>query len=440
VKVAVVGSGIAGLSAAWLLSQGHEVTVFEKDGRIGGHSHTVDVERADGRGTIAVDTGFIVYNQATYPNLCALFEHLDVATELTDMSFGVSVDGGRLEYSANSLFAQRRNLLRPSYLFMLRDIVRFYRESPGVLADPSMEDVTLGEYLARRGYGVAFARDHLLPMGAAIWSAPMAEMAEFPIRSFVRFFANHGLLQIKDRPPWFTVSGGSREYVARLTAPFADRIRAGVAVRALERTPDAVRVATDAGAETFDEVVLACHSDQALGLLADASEEERRVLSAIRYQPNRAVLHRDPSQMPRRTAAWSAWNYLADGVRDDRGRVAVTYWMNALQNLDRAEPLFVTLNPLVEPDPALVVRELAYDHPLFDRAAVAAQGEIGSIQGVRRTWFCGAWCGYGFHEDGIASGLAVAEALGRRPRPWTVVEKSNAGANAAARASRLEAA
>lgn len=436
-RIAVVGSGIAGLSAAWLLSKGHEVTVFEKDARIGGHSNTV--EAPDGRGgTMPVDTGFIVFNHVTYPNLCALFEHLDVPTEASDMSFGVSIDGGRLEYSANSLFAQRTNLLRPSFLLMLRDIVRFYREAPSVLADPGHEDATLGEYLAAGGYGVPFARDHLLPMGAAIWSAPMSEMADFPLRSFVRFFANHGLLKLRERTPWFTVSGGSREYVSRLAAPLAGRIRASTPVRAVERRPDGVRIATDAGPEDFDEVVLACHGDQALRLLADPDADELRVLGAVRYQDNRAVLHADPRLMPRRVAAWSAWNYLAEGVRDDRARVSVTYWMNALQNLDRARPVFVTLNPLREPDPATVLGEFAYEHPLFDRAAVAAQREVGTIQGVRRTWFCGAWCGYGFHEDGIASGLAVAEALGRIPRPWTVAEMSNAGTNAAARGRRLE--
>ncbi len=429
-KIAVVGTGIAGLSAAWLLSDAHEVTVFEQERRIGGHSNTVEVLRADGSGTVPVDTGFIVFNRWTYPNLCALFERLAVPTVASDMSFGVSIDGGRLEYAADGLFAQKRNLLNPRFMLMLRDIVRFYREAPGVLTDPAAEGLTLAEWLAGRRYGEAFARDHLLPMGAAIWSAPIGEMMGFPVRSFVRFFKNHGLLQIEDRPQWYTVAGGSREYVRRLSAPFADRIRTGAPVHGVRRTAMGVEVRTAEGLQTFDEVVLACHSDEALGMLEDAGADERAVLSAVRYQPNRAILHRDIGQMPRRRKAWASWNYLADAVREPGARVAVTYWMNRLQSLDPADPLFVTLNPLRPVDPATVVTTVDYAHPIFDTAAVAAQERLPSVQGRDRVWFCGAWCGFGFHEDGLASGLAVAEALGGVRRPWSVTDVSPAGRNA----------
>lgn len=429
-KIAVVGTGIAGLSAAWLLSERHEVTVFEQERRIGGHSNTVEAPRADGSGTVPVDTGFIVFNRATYPNLCALFDRLGVPTVSSDMSFGVSIDGGRLEYAADGLFAQKRNLLNPRFMLMLRDIVRFYREAPGALTDPAADGLTLGDWLRSRRYGEAFVRDHLLPMGAAIWSAPIGEMMGFPVRSFVRFFKNHGLLQIEDRPPWYTVAGGSREYVRRLSAPLAGRIRTGEPVLGVRRTALGVEIRTPDGLQTFDEVVLACHSDEALRMLEDASADERAVLSAVRYQPNRAILHRDVSQMPRRRKAWASWNYLADGVREQGARVAVTYWMNRLQSLDPADPLFVTLNPVRPVDPASIVTTVDYAHPMFDTAAVAAQDRLPSVQGRDRVWFCGAWCGFGFHEDGLSSGLAVAEALGGVRRPWAITEVSPAGRNA----------
>jgi uncharacterized protein len=440
VKIAVVGTGIAGLSAAWMLSQRHEVTVFEQERRIGGHSNTVDVARADGTGVVPVDTGFIVFNHATYPNLCALFDRLNVPTIASDMSFGVSIDSGRLEYSADGLFAQKRNLLSPTFLLMLRDIVRFYREAPGVLADPSVDGVTLGDWLAARRYGTAFIRDHLLPMGAAIWSAPIGEMMGFPVRSFVRFFKNHGLLQIENRPPWYTVAGGSRAYVTRLTASFADRIRPATPVLGVRRMAHGVEVRTTDTTQIFDEVVLACHSDEALRILDDASDDEIAVLAAVRFQANRAVLHRDVAQMPRRRKAWASWNYLADGVQASGARVAVTYWMNRLQGLDPADPLFVTLNPLNPVDPAKVVTTVDYAHPMFDTAAVEAQGRLQQIQGTDRVWFCGAWCGFGFHEDGLSSGLAVAEALGGVRRPWAIEEVSPAGRNATPRVAVREAA
>ena len=442
-RIAVIGAGITGLGAAWLLDrQGHDVTLFEQNDYVGGHSNTVDAPGIDGT-PIPVDTGFIVFNEATYPNLIQLFAHLGVPTDASDMSFAVSLDRGRLEYSGSNLagmFAQKRNLLSPGYHMMLRDILRFYKHAPAVLDDAMAGDMTLGEYLVAERYGHRFIYDHLLPMGAAIWSCTISDMLAFPVRSFVRFFVNHGLLQLKDRPQWRTVRGGSRTYVRMLTAAMRGTIHRGRAITSLRRTPQGVEVQdTDGRVESFEHVVAACHADQALALLADASDEERRVLGAFRYQLNRAVLHRDPALMPKRPRAWCSWNYLAQGTRDRDAKVAVTYWMNMLQGLDPRSPLFVTLNPIVEPLPSLKIREFIYDHPMFDSAAVRAQGELWRIQGVRNTWFCGAYCGYGFHEDGLSAGLAVAEALGAR-RPWDVADVSPAGRNARPRGAELAAA
>lgn len=440
-KIAVIGTGITGMSAAWLLSQAHDVTVFEREDRIGGHSNTVDAP-LDG-GVTPVDTGFIVYNEATYPNLTALFDHIGVPTEASDMSFGVSIDDGRLEYGGGNLaalFAQKRNLFIPSYHGMIRDILRFYREAPALLREDADETITLGDYLAANGYGHRFIHDHLLPMGAAIWSASVADIMAFPAISFVRFFQNHGLLKVSDRPQWRTVSGGSRTYVERLTAGFRDRIRLARPVTAIRRTIGGAIVQDAFGnAESFDHVILATHADQALALLEDPSDAESQVLGAFRYLANRAVLHRDPSLMPRRRGAWASWNYLSNGRQGIDARVCVTYWMNLLQNLDPRHPLFVTLNPITEPRADLHVREFVYDHPQFDTAAIAAQHRIGEIQGGRHTWFCGSYCGYGFHEDGLSSGLAVAEALGVQ-RPWTVTDASPAGRNATPRPAEKRAA
>jgi uncharacterized protein len=441
-KIAIIGSGIAGLSAGWLLDrQGHDVTVFEQNDYVGGHSNTVDTPGSDGV-NIAVDTGFIVFNEKTYPNLIALFQHLGVAVEKSEMSFAVSLDKGRLEYSGSNLagmFAQKRNLLSPTYHLMLRDILRFYKESQLLLDDPGVVDMTLGEYLVAENYGHRFIYDHLLPMGSAIWSATVAEMLAFPVQSFVRFFHNHGLLTIKHRPQWFTVQGGSRTYVRRLTGSMRGKVLTGRAISSLRRGPGWVEVLDSSGvAERFDHAVVGAHADQALAMLADPTDEERRILGAFRYQLNRAVLHRDPALMPKRPKAWSSWNYLANGTRERQAKVSVTYWMNLLQNIDRSSPLFVTLNPIIEPRQNLKIREFIYDHPMFDAGAIGAQTEVGRIQGVQRTWFCGAYLGYGFHEDGLSAGLAVAEALGAR-RPWSVVDASPAGRNARPRGTAASA-
>ena len=439
-RIAVVGAGITGLSAAWLLhSAGHDVTVYEQSDHLGGHAHTVEVPGPAGR-PIGVDTAFIVYNETTYPNLTALFAHLGIATEKTPMSFAVSIDRGRLEYAGRSfagMYAQKRNLLSPTYHLMLRDILRFYKDAPGLLADPAASGVSLGEYLMRNRYGHRFIYDHLLPMGAAVWSATVADVLNFPAQSFVRFFHNHGLLKFRKRPPWRVVVGGSRAYVRRLAGLLGPRILIGRPVSLIWRTTAGVELQDARGLSLhYDEVVVATHADQALALLADPTEEERRLLGSFRYQMNRAVLHRDPALMPRRPKAWSSWNYLANSTRDRTSRVSITYWANLLQNLDPSTPLFVTLNPISEPHPSLKIREFIYDHPLFDPASVAAQGELHRIQGVRRTWFCGAWCGHGFHEDGLSAGLAIAEALGAK-RPWSVKEVSPAGRNVRPRGTEI---
>lgn len=417
-NIAVVGSGISGLSAAWLLSRRHRVTLMEADHRIGGHSHTVDA------GSTPVDTGFIVYNEKTYPNLTALFAHLDVPTRATEMTFAVSLDRGRLEYSGtgfNGIFAQRRNLLRPRFWSMLRDLVRFYRTAPGDLA--RLRSETLGAYLDRHAYGEAFRDDHLYPMAAAIWSTPVRDIPDYPAAAFIRFCENHGLLNLGTRPLWRTVEGGSRAYVDRITRPFADRIVTGHPVRAIRRHANGVDIFRDAGAELFDQVVIATHADQALRLLWDADDDERSILGAFGYRANDAVLHSDTSLMPKRRKTWSSWNYAAEG-RAAAQQLSVTYWMNRLQHLDPAKPLFVTLNPIDEPDPALVIRRDRYEHPVFDGAAIAAQKRVWSLQGRRNAWFCGAYFGAGFHEDGLQAGLAVAEQLGGIRRPWSVENES----------------
>ncbi len=425
--IAVIGQGIAGMSAAWLLSQAHRVTVYEAEDRLGGHSQTVDAPGPLGAST-PVDMGFIVYNEPNYPNLTALFRHLGVRTRASEMTFSVSLDDGALEYGANtplSLFAQPSNLVSPRFWSMLGDIARFYRHAP---AQACARAASLGAYLDAQGYGAAFQEDHLLPQAAAIWSTPVDGIREYPAEAFVRFCRNHGLMKVFGRPAWRTVQGGSRAYVERLTAAHADRVRLGCPIQAIRRTAEGVLV-RDAGGRTerFDEVVVATHADQALRLLDDPTPAERRLLGAFRYTRNQAVLHSDVGLMPRRRGAWSSWNYVGRrGDASGRGRaLCVTYWMNRLQGLPAERPLFVTLNPVRPPRAGTLIRSEIYDHPLFDAAAIAAQRELWSLQGVRRTWFCGAHFGAGFHEDGLQAGLAVAEALGGVRRPWTVPGESD---------------
>ncbi len=417
-KIAVVGSGAAGMTAAWLLQRRHEVVVFEREPRIGGHAHTVDV-REDGH-RVSIDTGFIVYNERNYPNLCGLFEQLRVPTQASDMSFGASIGNGAIEYAGsdlNTLFGQRRNLMRPSHWSMLREILRFNREARAVLDDVAIDEQTLGDFLVERRFGRAMIDRYLMPMAAAIWSCPTAVMLDFPARSFLQFFHNHGLLDLNDRPQWRTVLGGSREYLQAMRADFRGRIVTGEAVRGVRREQGGVRVRTDAGEHDFDRIVLACHADETLTLLEDGSFWERQLLGAFSYQPNRVLLHTDTALMPRRRRVWSSWNYLADRASTDERRVSVTYWMNRLQNLPTQRDYFVSLNPLHEPRPECVVGEYHYDHPVFRTGALHAQHMLHRLQGDRQTWFCGAYFGYGFHEDAVSSAVAVAGAFGIEA-PW----------------------
>ncbi len=427
-RIAVIGGGISGLSSAWLLSQNNEVVLYERDGRLGGHSNTVDVQTSDG--VIPVDTGFIVFNEWTYPNLVALFDHLKVPTLATDMSFGVSADDGRFEYSGGTLaglIGQFSNIFRPRFWRMLQEVNRFYSSAPEKLLKGEFAGKTLGDVLNDGNYSDAFQRDHLLPMAAAIWSGTVEGMRDYPAASFARFFVNHGLFNYTDRPQWRTVKGGSRVYVEKISQAFESRIGAGV--RNITRTADGTEITDKAGhKDTFDAVVMASHADNTLAMLSDADEMERHLLSPFKYQKNLAVLHNDVKLMPKRRRVWSSWNYLARPTQDanlhNDMNVCVTYWMNNLQHLDERHPLFVTLNPVQPADPDCVFQTFEYDHPLFDKNTDAAQQELWQLQGHRNTWYCGSYFGAGFHEDGLQSGLWAAESAGGMRRPWTVESES----------------
>ncbi|MEA2807703.1 MAG: uncharacterized protein QOG78_2915 [Rhodospirillaceae bacterium] len=420
-KIAVIGAGVAGLGAAWLLSRQHDVVVYEREGRFGGHSCTVDAPTAAGRQP--VDVGFIVFNQRNYPNLVALFDHLGVPTETSDMSFAASLDGGRFEYSSSfaGYFAQRRNVVRPAFLRMTHDILRFNRLAPRLLDRCENLDFTIGDFVDDAGLSDAFRDRYLVPMAACIWSTPLGRMLDYPAQTFVRFFDNHGLLTVGPQLHWRTVSGGSRSYVERIVAPLRRRARLSTPASAVRRSPEGVEVHDAAGHwDQFDKVVLACHADQALALLSDADASERDLLGRFAYSSNEVWLHADPSLMPRRRSVWSSWNYVSDRSADTSDRdspVSVTYWMNRLQNLPENTPLFVSVNPGRAPLPATAHARFSFDHPMYDAAAIRAQRDLHRIQGVRDTYFCGSYCGYGFHEDALAAGLDVAEQLGVR-RPW----------------------
>lgn len=418
-RVAVIGSGISGTIAAWLLRDEARVRLFEADTRFGGHTNTAVFDDQDGQ--VAIDTGFMVFNRENYPLLSALFEHLGVDTYPTDMSFSASFDSGRLEYAGtnlDTLFGQRRNLINAGFWSLLWSIVRFNRAAQHALLMPPAADLSLGEFLDRGGFGERFRAEYLYPMAAAIWSCPRGQIARFPALSFLRFFANHGLIRLADRPRWLTVSGGASTYMRRLVADLGERAVAGARVARIERNRDQVMVVfADGRREAFDDVVLACHSDQSLALLADPSPSERQILSAIPYQANRVFLHRDAGLMPQARRVWSSWNYLSEPAGDASRAVSVTYWMNSLQCLPTRRDYFVSLNPLREPRAETVVAHYEYHHPVFDAAALAAQKQLHRIQGRARTWFAGAWTGYGFHEDGMRSGVEVAQALGARI-PW----------------------
>jgi len=411
-RIAVVGSGIAGLASAWLLSRRHEVTLFEAAPYFGGHTHTHEVEQQGRR--YRVDSGFIVHNPAHYPLLTRMFAQLGVASQPTTMSFSVHNEASGLEYNAvtlDALFCQRRNLCSPRFLGMVRDLMRFYRESPALLDAPG-DGPTLGDYLAEHRYGSAFRDEHLLPMASALWSSPSAQIMGFPARYLVQFMANHQMLQVSGRPQWRVVQGGSSTYVRALRERWSVRERLNCAVRSVRRHAAGAEITSAAGVEHFDHLVLACHSDQALALLADAGERERAILGAMPYQANDTVLHTDARVLPVQRKAWAAWN--AWLPRDPAEPCTVSYCMNLLQRIDSPEPFVVTLNRTAAIDPDKVLARMRYHHPVYSHASVAAQTRKAEIQGQRRTWFAGAYWGWGFHEDGMRSAVDVASALGVR--------------------------
>jgi len=403
-KIAVIGTGIAGNVAAWHLSRDHDVTVYEANDYIGGHTHTHDIEWHGKQ--YAVDSGFIVFNQETYPNFIRLLDELGVEAQPSSMSFGVKSERNGLEYSGESLnqmFAQRRNLLRPGFYGMLRDILRFFRESRELLQAWD-ESLTLGDYLQRNRYGTQFIDHFIIPMGAAIWSTEPKLMFQFPACYFVRFFKNHGLLGVDEQLQWYVIKGGSKSYVEKLTAPFRDHIRLNCPVVSVKRFPNHVQIrSADGHDERFDQVFIASHSDQALRMLADASPLEREVLGAIPYQTNEAVLHTDHTVLPKTRRAWAAWNYHI--LNGEQNRAALTYNMNILQNLPLSEQFCVTLNNTGAVNPDKIIKRMVYDHPVYTTEGVAAQARQGEINGVNRTYFVGAYWRHGFHEDGVVSAL-----------------------------------
>lgn len=410
-KIAIVGTGISGLVCAHLLHEDHEIAVFEANDYVGGHTHTIEVD-VQGK-TYAVDTGFIVFTEPKYPNFVRLLQRLKVASQPAPMSFSVRDEATGLEYngtSLNALFAQRRNLLRPSFYRMLADILRFYREAPELLEGED-DAITLGQYLSDNRYSREFVSYHIAPMGAALWSTAPENMFEFPAQYFVRFFHHHGFLQRHNRPGWRTVAGGSHQYVKALIAPMRHRVRLNCPVFEVRRFEDRVEVRHAQGTETFDQVILAVHSDQALRMLADASGAEQEILGAIRYAENPTVLHTDDAVLPHNRRAWASWNYCLPEKQVDRA--TVTYNMNMLQNIDAPVTFCTTLNRDLDIDPEKVIQKMTYHHPQYTPATIRAQKRHGEINGVNRTFFCGAYWGFGFHEDGVRSGLAVTRHFGK---------------------------
>ena len=428
-KIAVIGAGISGLGCAYALSklENIELTIYEGGDHIGGHSNTVDLtlDTSVGPVTHGIDTGFLVFNQRTYPRLLRLFHEIDAPIAKSDMSFSVSIpnqDGKNLEWAGtdlNSLFAQRENLFNLNFLVMVKDIIRFNSLCTKLALNKKLDELnlTVGEFIKKHGFSKEFQDWYFLPMVGAIWSCPVEQMLEFPISTMIRFCHNHGLIKITDRPQWLTVSGGSKEYVKRICEKikFAGGNFKRLKVKSIKRLNNQVQVFTDQSSETYDQVVMATHSDETLQLLADPSSDERSILSSINYQQNRAVLHTDASVLPQEKRCWAAWNYTTNSsIEAENKRVCVNYLINKLQPLPESwnnQPIIVSLNPVIEPASETIRADIEYAHPIFDEAAINAQSNLPLIQGSNNTWFCGAWTGYGFHEDGLRSGELVAEAI-----------------------------
>ncbi|MEC9375357.1 MAG: FAD-dependent oxidoreductase [Pseudomonadota bacterium] len=425
-KIAIIGSGISGLSAAWLLNKNHEITLYEKNSYIGGHSNTAII-KIDEK-IFPVDTGFIVFNPVNYPNLVALFDLLGVETTESNMSFSASLREGRFEYSGASLsglFAQPKNIVNARFISMLWNIYKFYNHAPKLINDKSLQSTTLREFLVKFDYSDAFIFDHLIPMGAAIWSSSSKKMLDFPVLSFLQFFENHGLMKFFDRPKWLSIKGGSKIYVDKIVNEFSSRALIKQEVKRVERNGENISITTSNNEKkNYDYVVMACHADQTLELLEDPTDDEIEVLGSFKYQSNKVVLHTDINLLPKSKKAWSSWNYI--GVGDDfkNQKLCVTYLMNHLQQLPTQKPIMVTLNPSKQIAPDKILNEYQYEHPLFDINAMYSQKRLWDIQNINNTWFCGAYFGSGFHEDGLQSGLAVAEKLGGLKRPWSVSNQS----------------
>jgi predicted NAD/FAD-binding protein len=421
-KIAVIGSGISGIASAWLLAQRYDVTLIDKNSYIGGHTNTVSITEPDTGKPLAVDTGFIVYNAPNYPNLVGLFKSLGVTTRATTMSFSASIVNSGLEYAGsdiNTLFAQRKNIFSPRFLKLVYDILKFNRAAKALINDTKLsQELTLAEFLKLNNIGLAMQNDYLLPMAAAIWSCAPQQMASFPARSFAQFFDNHGLLNVKDRPQWRTVVGGSQVYIGKLLASFAGKIITNNGVVKVDRTADLIKLTLKDGLQLeFDDVIIATHADEALALLAEPTEDEQRYLSAFRYQENDTYLHTDERLMPKLKSVWSCWNYLTDNSDEAKSAVSVSYWMNELQGLATASDYFVSLNPIQPIDQAKIIKRIHYMHPIFDNEAMLAQKQLQDLQGKQHTWFAGSYFGYGFHEDGLTSAVTVAKSFGIEI-PW----------------------
>jgi len=408
-KIAIIGAGISGLGSAYLLSPQHDITLYEKNNYIGGHSRTIDVQSGDYK--TPVDTGFIVFNNWNYPNLLGLFKELDVPYQNSDMSFGVSIDNGWLEYGSDGMFSQRKNIFRPKYYGMLADVLRFNKQALAYIEKDS--EITLQQCLDELNMGDWFRRYYMLAMGAAIWSCPVETIMKFPAKTYLRFFKNHGLLSVNNRPQWYTITGGSREYTSRLLASIKDKVQITCGAKNVKRDGGKVIVIdVNGNVETYDQVVMACHADEALAMIDNPTNNEQDILSGFQYQDNHIIVHSDESFMPTTKKCWASWVYLSEGQEDKKDSVSLTYWMNNLQDLDRDHSIFVTLNPGRRPDEKTIMNEHKFSHPIFDLGAIKSQERINEIQGQNNLWFCGAYQRYGFHEDGLLSAVNIAKQMG----------------------------